>query len=88
VWRSGIAKDTNPEENYKHPDVNMCSVKQAGPVWFMPAVALGIGEVHYKCEVPNERDIMFGLTSTACDRGIEGNISLMTFTALFEKMWT
>lgn len=75
VWRSGIPNDMHPEVNYTNPDVKKCSAMQDGPVWFLPAVSPGKGEIHYKCEVPAGKEVMLVLTSTSCDIGIEGKIT-------------
>jgi hypothetical protein len=73
VWRSGIPQDMHPEEKY--PDVKRCSAMQDGPVWFMPVVSPGKGEVNYKCEIPLGKDIMLLLSPTSCDIGVEGYLS-------------
>ena len=73
VWRSGIPQDMHPEEKY--PDVKRCSAMQEGPVWFLPVVPPGKGDILYKCDIPLGKDIMLLLSPTSCDRGVEGNIS-------------
>jgi hypothetical protein len=73
TWWMGIPNDMHPLKKY--PDVNRCSAMQNGSVWFLPDVAPGVGTVDYACNVPSGKDIILPLTTTGCERGIEGPLS-------------
>ena len=45
-----------------------------GPVWCLPSVSPGVGEVKYQCNIPLGKDILVDLTSTECESGGVGGI--------------
>ena len=73
-WWIGIPNNTHPGQKY--PDAERCSAMQDGPVWFLPSIFPGVGEVKYQCNIPHGKDVMVDLTSTECESGgVEGNLN-------------
>jgi hypothetical protein len=48
---------------------------QDGPVWFLPDVVTGKGDISQNCTIPHGKAILLPITTTNCERGIEGNLT-------------
>jgi hypothetical protein len=48
---------------------------QDGPVWFLPDLIVDVGKINYTCNVPSGKAILLPLTTTICERGIEGPLT-------------
>jgi hypothetical protein len=73
TWWLGIPNELHPVNNYS--DSIRCSTMQNGPVWFLPDIIPGKGKIDYSCNVPSGKAILLPLTTTICERGIEGNLT-------------
>lgn len=73
TWWVGIPNDVHPTNNYS--DSKRCSIMQNGPVWFLPDILPGEGKIEYTCNIPSGKAILLPLTTTICERGIEGPLS-------------
>lgn len=67
TWWLSIPDDLHPTNNYSDP--NRCTTMQNGPVWFLPDILPGLGEVHVNCVVPSDKAILLPLSTTICEKG-------------------
>jgi hypothetical protein len=73
TWWLGIPNSVHPSNNYS--DFKRCSIMQEGPVWFFPDLIVDVGKINYTCNVPSGKGILLPLTTTICERGIEGPLT-------------
>jgi hypothetical protein len=69
TWWMGIPNDLHPANNYS--DSKLCATMQNGPVWFLPDILPGMGEIQVNCIVPPDKAILLPLTTTVCEKGGE-----------------
>lgn len=69
TWWLGIPNDLHPTNNYS--DSKRCATMQNGPVWFLPDIIPGIGEVQINCIIPPDKAILLPLTTTICEKSGE-----------------
>lgn len=69
IWWMGIPNDLHPTNNYS--DFERCATMQNGPVWFLPDIIPGVGEVKVNCVIPGDKAILLPLTTTICEQGGE-----------------
>ena len=50
IWWDGIPDYKHPAKDYSNSE--RCSVMQDGPVWFLPDVLPGTGNLNYHCNIP------------------------------------
>jgi hypothetical protein len=73
IWWIGIPNNLHPVNDYSDP--KRCSVMQHGPVWFLPDVVTDQEEISQNCTIPNGKAVLLPITTSICERGIEGNLT-------------
>jgi hypothetical protein len=64
-WWVGIPDKMHPYYDAGNPE--KCSLKQSGPVWFLPPISEGGPDNNFHCNVPIGKDIMIPISITECD---------------------
>src|SRR5215510_11514772 len=84
IWWVGMPDNVHP---FNQPnDSRRCSMMQGGPVWYMPSALPG--RYDYVCNVPYGKDLMFVLTSTMCDKIVDGVNTRPEFLQCVDNMNT
>jgi len=64
-WWVAIPDKMHPYYDAGNPE--KCSLKQSGPVWFLPPISEGGPDNNFQCNVPIGKDIMIPISITECD---------------------